>query len=152
MLSILLPKMRENSPAHAVTHRSPPVRQPRNDGDLTFRSWQDGHSRSPIWSNPASSPMANLASISLSSESTISSRESWSSLFNSNVRQPIGGGSDSARDGGHTVPAIHKGDPEGILVPGKHSRNLSDVNYHRMWLHSRLSVSSQASRSRNAIA
>ncbi|KAI0247660.1 hypothetical protein BJV78DRAFT_1243818 [Lactifluus subvellereus] len=31
----------------------------------------------------------------------------------------------------HTEPAIHEGDPEDIPVPGKRSRNLSDVDYPR---------------------
>ncbi|KAI0245137.1 hypothetical protein BJV78DRAFT_1254224 [Lactifluus subvellereus] len=31
----------------------------------------------------------------------------------------------SSEDGGHREPAIHKGDPEGILVPGKRNRNTS---------------------------
>jgi hypothetical protein len=51
----------------------------------------------------------------------------WSTLFNSNVRQLIGSGADPAKDGRHTEPAIDEGDPEGIPVPGKRSRNLSDA-------------------------
>ena len=61
----------------------------------------------------------------------MSSRGSWSSLFNSNVRQLIGSGADPARDGGHAESVIHEGDPEGIPVPGKRTRNLSDVDYPR---------------------
>jgi hypothetical protein len=62
----------------------------------------------------------------------MSSRGSWSSLFNSNVRQLIGSGADPARENGHTDPATHDGDSEGIPVPGRRSRKFSgDVDYPR---------------------
>jgi hypothetical protein len=58
----------------------------------------------------------------------MSSRGSWSSLFNtSNVRQLIGNSLDAAREGGHTEPTAPEGDPAGIPVPGNRSRKFSDI-------------------------
>jgi hypothetical protein len=79
------------------------IRQQLSDGYYTPRSWKDGPSqpRSPTWVHPASSPATNFPSVSLSS---MSSRGSWSSLFNTNnVRQLIGSGIDTARDSGHSL-------------------------------------------------
>ena len=60
----------------------------------------------------------------------MSSRGSWSSLFNtSNVRQLIGSSLDTTRDNGHTEPTTHEGDPAGIPVPGNRSRKSSDIDY-----------------------
>lgn len=62
----------------------------------------------------------------------MSSRGSWSSLFNtSNVRQLIGSSLDVAREGGHAEPPAHEGDPAGIPVPGNRSRKLSDIDLPR---------------------
>jgi hypothetical protein len=62
----------------------------------------------------------------------MSSRGSWSSLFNSNVRQLIGSGADPARDSGNTEPATNDSNFEGIPVPGKRSRKFSgEVDYPR---------------------
>jgi hypothetical protein len=62
----------------------------------------------------------------------MSSRGSWSSLFNSNVRQLIGSGVDPARDTGNTEPVTNDGGFEGIPVPGKCSRKFSgEVDYPR---------------------
>ncbi|KAI0300131.1 hypothetical protein B0F90DRAFT_1725223 [Multifurca ochricompacta] len=135
MLAVVLLKMhrpsapsRESSTTHAVTHRAALVRQTLSDGYLTFRSWKDGRgqSRSPTWVHPASSPAANFPSVSLSS---MSSRGSWSSLFNTgNVRQLIGNSHDTAKDNGHTET---EGDPAGIPVPGNRSRKFSDIESPR---------------------
>jgi WD repeat-containing protein 59 len=112
-----------------VTHRPSPVRQSQNDVYPTIRSWKDGRGQSPTWVHPASSPVANFPSISLSS---MSSRGSWSSLFNtSNVRQLIGSSFDPAREGGHTEPTAQEGDPAGIPVPGNRSRKFSDLDSPR---------------------
>jgi len=128
--------------AHIVTHRTPPVRQAQNDGYSSFRSWKDGRGQSsPTWIHSASSPPANLSSTSFSS---MSSRGSWSSLFNtSNVRQLIGSSLDPTRDGGQTTeptsssnstgtvpaPAHGEGDPAGIPVPHRNGgRKISDVS------------------------
>jgi hypothetical protein len=118
-----------SSPGHAMTHRTTPVRHPQNDGYRTIRSWKDVRDQSPTWVHPASSPVANFPSVSLSS---MSSRGSWSSLFNtSNVRQLIGNSLDAARDSGHTESAIQEGDPVGIPVPGKRRRKISDFDSPR---------------------
>jgi hypothetical protein len=64
--------------------------------------------------------------------SSMSSRGSWSSLFNtSNVRQLIGSSLDAARDSGHTESAIQEGDPVGIPVPGNRRRKISDFDSPR---------------------
>ncbi len=120
----------EYSPAHAITHRTPGW-QPQNDGFLSFRSsWKDGRVQSPTWAYPASSPVANFASTSISS---MSSRGSWSSLFNTNnVRQLIGSSFDPPRDGGHGEPTAHEGGGlAGIPVPGNRSRKFSDIESPR---------------------
>jgi hypothetical protein len=109
-----------------VTHLVSPVRQSQNDGYPTIRSWKDGRGQSPTWVHPASSPVANL------SLSSMSSRGSWSSLFNtSNVRQLIGNSLDAAREGGHTEPTAPEGDPAGIPVPGNRGRKISDIDSPR---------------------
>lgn len=115
------------------------IRQQLSDGYFTPRSWKDGPGqprspRSPTWVHPASSPAANFPSVSLSS---MSSRGSWSSLFNTNnVRQLIGSGADTARDnnGGHAELPTHEEDPAGIPVPGtgNRRRKISDVDSPRM--------------------
>lgn len=105
------------------------IRQQLSDGSFTPRSWKDGPSqpRSPTWVHPASSPATNFPSVSLSS---MSSRGSWSSLFNTNnMRQLIGSGVDTARDNGHAeLPTTHEEDPAGIPVPGNRRRKFSDVD------------------------
>lgn len=105
------------------------IRQQLSDGSFTPRSWKDGPSqpRSPTWVHPASSPATNFPSVSLSS---MSSRGSWSSLFNTNnMRQLIGSGADTARDNGHAeLPTTHEEDPAGIPVPGNRRRKFSDVD------------------------
>jgi len=122
---------REDSPVHAMTHRTPPGRQPQNDGLLSFRSsWKDSRVQSPTWAYPASSPVANFASTSISS---MSSRGSWSSLFNTNnVRHLIGSSFDPTRDGGHGEPTAHEGGGlAGIPVPGNRSQKFSDIDSPR---------------------
>lgn len=112
-----------------MTHRTPPVWQPQNDGFLSFRSWKDGRVQSPTWTYPVSSPAANFASTSISS---LSSRGSWSSLFNTNnVRQLIGNSFDPPRDGGHGDPPAHEGSLGAIPVPGKRNRKISDIESPR---------------------
>jgi WD repeat-containing protein 59 len=114
-----------------MSHRTPPGRQPQNDGLLSFRSsWKDGRVQSPTWAYPASSPVANFASTSISS---MSSRGSWSSLFNTNnVRHLIGSGFDPTRDGGHGEPTAHEGGGlAGIPVPGNRTRKFSDIDSPR---------------------
>ena len=108
------------------------IRQQISDGYFTPRSWKEGPSqpRSPTWVHPASSPAANFPSVSLSS---MSSRGSWSSLFNTNnVRQLIGSGIDMARDNGHAELSTHEEDPAGIPVPGNRRRKFSDVDSPRI--------------------
>jgi len=114
-----------------MRHRTPPGRQPQNDGFQSFRlSWKDGRVQSPTWAYPASSPVANFASTSISS---ISSRGSWSSLFNTNnVRHLIGSSFDPTRDGGPGEPTAHEdGSLAGIPVPGNRSRKSSDIDSSR---------------------
>jgi hypothetical protein len=111
-----------------MTQRTPPGWQPQNDGFLSFSSWKDDRGRSPTWAYPPSSPLAaaNFASTSISS---ISSRGSWSSLFNTNnVRQLIGSSFDPPRDGGHGEPPAHEGGLAGIPVPGNRNRKLNDID------------------------
>ena len=118
----------EKLPAQDIIHHAPVIRQQLSDGYYTPRSWKDGPSqpRSPTWVHPASSPVANFPSVSLSS---MSSRGSWSSLFNTNnVRQLIGSGIDTARDNGHSELPTHEEDPAGIPVPGTRRRKFSDVD------------------------
>ncbi|KAI9464767.1 hypothetical protein F5148DRAFT_1276407 [Russula earlei] len=114
--------------AHAVIHRTPPARQPQNDGYVAFRPCKDGRRQSsPPWMNTTSSPPGNIASTSFTS---ISSRGSWSSLFNTgNVRQLIGSSPDAAREGGQqqTEPTPD-GDLAGIPVPKNYSRKFGDVD------------------------
>ena len=112
-----------------MAHHTSPVRQSHNDVYPTIRSWKDGRGQSPTWAHPASSPVANLPSISLSS---MSSRGSWSSLFNTNnVRQLIGSSLDAARESGHSEPTAQDGDPAGIPVPGNRSRKFTDIDSPR---------------------
>ncbi|SRR5258708_10728658 len=115
-----------------MTHRTPPGWQPQNNGLLSFRSsWKDNRVQSPTWAYPASSPVANFASTSISS---LSSRGSWSSLFNTNnVRQLIGNSFDPSRDGGHGENTAHEGGGglTGIPVPGNRSRKFSDIDSPR---------------------
>ena len=114
-----------------MAHRTPSGRQPQNDGFLSFRlSWKDDRVQSPTWAYPASSPVANFASTSISS---MSSRGSWSSLFNTNnVRHLIGSSVDTTRDGGHGDPTAHDGGGlAGIPVPGSRSRKFSDIDSPR---------------------
>lgn len=135
MLAIILLKMhvpitptREKPPPQDIIHHPPMIRQQLSDGYYTPRSWKDGSSqpRSPTWVHPASSPATNFPSVSLSS---MSSRGSWSSLFNTNnVRQLIGSGIDTARDSGHAELPTHEEDPAGIPVPGNRRRKVSDVD------------------------
>jgi hypothetical protein len=105
------------------------IRQQVSSDGYFARSWKDGPSqpRSPTWVHPASSPATNFPSVSLSS---MSSRGSWSSLFNTNnMRQLIGSGADSlARDNGHAELPTHEEDPAGIPVPGNRRRKFSDVD------------------------
>ena len=76
-----------------------------------------------------SSPVANFASTSISS---LSSRGSWSSLFNTNnVRQLIGSSFDPPRDGGHGDPTAHDGSLGAIPVPGNRNRKISDIESPR---------------------
>ena len=111
-----------------MAHRASPVRQSQNDGYPTIRAWKDGRGQSPTWVHPVS-PVANSAPISFSS---MSSRGSWSSLFNtSNVRQLIGSSLDVPREGGHPEPTAQEGDPAGIPVPGNRSRKFSDIDSPR---------------------
>jgi WD repeat-containing protein 59 len=115
-----------------MTHRTPLGRQPQSDGFLSFRlSWKDDRVQSPTWAYPASSPVANFASTSISS---MSSRGSWSSLFNTdNVRHLIGSSLDPTRDGGHGDPTAQEGgDLAGIPVPVNRSRKLSDIEVPRL--------------------
>lgn len=114
-----------------MTHRTPSGRQPQNDGFLSLRSsWKEGRVQSPTWAYPASSPVANFASTSISS---MSSRGSWSSLFNTNnVRHLIGSSLDPTRDSGHGEPTTHEGGGlTGIPVPGSRSRKFSDIDPSR---------------------
>jgi hypothetical protein len=112
-----------------MAHRTPPVWQPQNDGFLSFSAWKDDRARSPTWAYPPSSPVANFPSTSISS---ISSRGSWSSLFNtSNVRQLIGSSFDPPRDGGHGEPTAHEGGLAGIPVPGNRNRKFNDIDPSR---------------------
>lgn len=111
-----------------MAHHASPVRQSQNDVYPTIRAWKDGRGQSPTWVHPVS-PVANSAPISFSS---MSSRGSWSSLFNtSNVRQLIGSSLDVPREGGHSEPTAHEADPAGIPVPGNRSRKLSDIDFPR---------------------
>ena len=115
-------------PSQDIIHHPPMIRQQHSDGYYTPRSWKDGPSqpRSPTWVHPASSPATNFPSVSLSS---MSSRGSWSSLFNTNnVRQLIGSGIDTARDSGHAELPTHEEDPAGIPVPGNRRRKISDID------------------------
>ncbi|KAF8265297.1 hypothetical protein EI94DRAFT_1736236 [Lactarius quietus] len=134
MLAIILLKMHvpiappREKPLQDIIHHPPMIRQQLSDGYYTPRSWKDGPSqpRSPTWGHPASSPATNFPSVSLSS---MSSRGSWSSLFNTNnVRQLIGSGIDSARDNGHSELPTREEDPAGIPVPGNRRRKFSDVD------------------------
>lgn len=111
-----------------MTHRTPPVWQPQSDGFLSFRSWKDGRVQSPTWTYPVSSPVANFASTSISS---LSSRGSWSSLFNTNnVRQLIGSSLEPPREG-HGEPTAHEGDLGAIPVPGIRNRKFNDIDSPR---------------------
>lgn len=112
-----------------MAHCASPVRQSQNDGYPIIRAWKDGRGQSPTWVHAVSSPVANSAPISFSS---MSSRGSWSSLFNtSNVRQLIGSSLDLSREGGHPEPTAHEGDPAGIPVPSNRSRKFSDIDSPR---------------------
>ena len=124
----LKPLSGEKLPALDITNYPPIIQQQLSDGYYTPRSWKDGSSlpRSPTWVHPASSPVTNFPSVSLSS---MSSRGSWSSLFNTNnVRQLIGSGIDTVRDNGHSELPTHEEDPAGIPVPGNRRRKVSDVD------------------------
>ena len=63
----------------------------------------------------------------------MSSRGSWSSLFNTNnVRHLIGSSLDPTRDGVHVDPTAQEGgDLAGIPVPGNRSRKFSDIDAPR---------------------
>ncbi|THH10378.1 hypothetical protein EW146_g8386 [Bondarzewia mesenterica] len=99
MLAVILLRIRHSLPARqaekslAVRVFSPPAisRAPSNDY-FALRRRRDtfrGPPLSPLWARPASSPTANPISTSLSS---LSSRGSWSSLFNTgSMRQLMAG-------------------------------------------------------------
>ena len=63
----------------------------------------------------------------------MSSRGSWSSLFNtSNVRHLIGSSLDPTRESGHGEPTAYEGGGlTGIPVPGSRSRKFNDIDPSR---------------------
>ncbi|KAI0258544.1 hypothetical protein BC834DRAFT_835341 [Gloeopeniophorella convolvens] len=141
MLSVVLLKVRNHLTVQAgsspgyITPRPPIGRQLSSNEYFTFRLWKDrrGQPRSPSWAHPASSPVANFASTSLSS---MSSRGSWSSLFNAgNVRQLIGGSYDTSKDSVHGDSSSYEADLGGIPVPESQSRRSGDHDFPRAMPH-----------------